>query len=115
MALKLLTGTPFANRKAIIKGLVAGSLIVSSILMNVGIFWRLVLFIAGILVLLEAMFPYGKELYVGSVVATTIVGGILSLAFYLSGALVAYTILIIIVIALLYLISYSQSRSKTWF
>jgi hypothetical protein len=115
MALKLSTSTPFANRKAMVKGLVAGSLMVSAMLNDYWMGWRFMLFAGGLLVFIEALMPYDKELHTGTVVLLTIIGGVISVLMTAFGGIVSYTVLIVTVCLALYGYSYAKSKGKTWF
>lgn len=114
MALKLSMSTPFANRKAILKGLLAGSLMVGALLSSFWFPWRILLFVGGLLIFLDGMLPYGRELHTGSVLAMTIVGGAISLVLTFLGGSTAYLVLVVIVGVALYATSYMMNRTKTW-
>lgn len=114
MALKMNMSTPFANKKSILKGIVAGSLMIAALLNDFGTIWRIILFVGGFLVFLEGLFPYGKELHTGTLLLMTIVGGVISLLLTSFYSITAYVVFIILVGAAVYIISYMKNKTKTW-
>jgi len=115
MAFRMLTSVPFSSTKALLKGLVAGSLMVSALMNDYWIFWRVLLFAGGLLVFTEGMFPYNQDLHTGALVTSTIAGGAASLALTFYGGVASYTVLMIIVAMALYGYSYAKNRTKTLF
>ena len=115
MAFRMLTSVPFSSTKALLKGLIAGSLMVSALMNDYYILWRVLLFTAGLFVFMEGMFPYNQDLHTGGLVISTIAGGAVALCFTFYGGIVSYTVLMIIVALGLYGYSYSKNKTKTWF
>ncbi len=114
MTFALHTSKPFTSRKAMLKGLAAGSLMVSGLLNGYWAGWRFMLFAAGILVFIDALMPYGEELHTGAAVAATLTGGVTSLVFTVFGGVVSYTILMAVAGGALYAYLYVRGKNKTW-
>lgn len=115
MVFRLEGGDPVSSSKALLKGLIAGSLMVSALLNDYWIGWRFFLFAGGLLVFMEGLFPYDKELHTGALVTATIAGGLVSLALTVYGGVVSYTVLMMLIGAALYCYWYAKNRTKTWF
>ena len=88
---------PLTDLRSIIKGVVSGSLVIGSILNELGFAVQAVLFVIGIIVFLDSIIPFGKEAYILTTVIFVVIGGLLSLVLSLTG-LGVYWILIAVIL-----------------
>ncbi len=88
--------------KSIFKGFLAGSLIIGSVINTLGLA-AIILFIIGLYVVLDALFPYGEQPYPVLTVFGVVVGGIIVFVVSLVGPGNFYMISIVIVTLLVYL------------
>ncbi len=89
--------------RSVLKGLVSGSLIIGSILNDLGFAVQAVLFIIGLLIFLDSIMPFGREAFVVTTVIFAVIGGFLSLLLSLMGSGVYWIAVAVVLAVVVYL------------
>jgi hypothetical protein len=88
--------------KSMLKGLLAGSLIVGSVINPTG-FAAVILFLIGLYVLIDTIVPYGEQPYPVLTVGFALLGSIIAFAFSAAGLGIPYLVLAVVLTLLVYL------------
>ncbi|RLJ10192.1 MAG: hypothetical protein DRP15_00850 [Candidatus Aenigmatarchaeota archaeon] len=88
--------------KSILKGFASGSLIVFSLVSGDNPLVQFILFIAGLVILLDSIIFRGEDIYIITSLVSCIFGFIITFVMSLTPYLTQYITLVIILIALLY-------------
>lgn len=95
---------PLIGWGPLIKGFIAGALIAGSIVNPFGAFIQAVLFIIGVVVFIEGLFPFGSMIYPLEMVFSAVCGIIASIVLFFVNWSAAFTGLMLITASLLYAI-----------
>ena len=100
------------NIRSILKGLVSGSLIIGSILNNLGFAVQAALFIIGLFIFLDSIMPFGREAFILSTIIFAVIGGIISIVLSLTGSGIYWIIIVIILAVVVYLVRVLEITGK---
>jgi len=89
--------------RAIVKGIASGSLIVGSLLNDLGFAVQAVLFIIGLAVFMDSILQFGREAFIATTIIFAVFGGIVSMVLSLAGSGVIWIIFSIILAVIIYL------------
>ncbi len=103
---------PLTSWAVALKGLVAGSFILGSLLNPIWLPFQIALFIAAIVIVLDSAIPYGRPNYMATLSIMFVAGIIAAYASWALGYGMEWTGLMVIVAALVYL--YRGILRKTW-
>jgi len=94
---------PLVDWGSALKSFLSGSLIVGSVFNNYGIFIQSVLFIAGLLVSLDAVLPIGRNTHAVITIIFMFAGGLIALYLSLTSQSVLYMVAVFAFTVLFYL------------
>ncbi|MEE9406288.1 MAG: hypothetical protein V3V26_02680 [Candidatus Aenigmarchaeota archaeon] len=103
---------PLTSWVVALKGLVAGSFILGSIINPIWFPFRIILFIAAIVIVLDSAIPYGRPNHMATLSILFILGIIMAYATWMLGYGMEWLILMVIAAILVYL--YRGILRKTW-
>lgn len=86
-----------------LKGFLAGSLIIGSVINPLTLPIQIILFIIGILILLDALLLYGKNTHPGTTSVISLIGAVFSILFTALNYVYFYLAIILFVSVLLYI------------
>jgi hypothetical protein len=108
---KAIEYSPITQGMSGLKGIVAGSLIAGGIINSWGIGIQAILFIVGIVIMVDSCIPDGRT-FILTTVIFAVFGGVITLLVTIVGYSVYYTILIIVAAVLVYLKRISNRKKR---
>ncbi|MFH1978575.1 MAG: hypothetical protein ABIJ92_04590 [Candidatus Aenigmatarchaeota archaeon] len=102
---------PFFHPKSAAKGFVAGALLFSGVFGALDLFISSIVFVVGLLVLIEAVMPSDGNFYGWTVVIFAIVGGFIGYLFFITGILFPYTLVMLFFAIIGYIIIIDKRKS----
>ncbi|RLJ07851.1 MAG: hypothetical protein DRP16_02630 [Candidatus Aenigmatarchaeota archaeon] len=93
---------PLIHWKSIVKGYISGSLIIGAVFNPYGIFIQILLFIIGLAVFFDTIFPLERMMYAVQICLSSIFGGVITLILSLTNQASVYMLFIFIATVLMY-------------
>lgn len=104
------TYSPLIRWEHALKGLLAGSLVVSGVLSPVWLGFQAVLFFMGVFIFIDSFVPNGGTSFMATIIFT-VIGGVVSLVFFMLGVVLFWAVPMVVIAVLLYLYSFSRRRN----
>ncbi|RLJ07769.1 MAG: hypothetical protein DRP13_03325 [Candidatus Aenigmatarchaeota archaeon] len=93
---------PLIHWKSIVNGYISGSLIIGAVFNPYGIFIQILLFIIGLAVFFDTIFPLERMMYAVQICLSSIFGGVITLILSLTNQASVYMFFIFIATVLMY-------------